>query len=114
MAAEAGVFSTHCSVRTRSLSPLYSNTNLNDIGWQNSATYGSVIGYNMYWIVVIIGFVLMRYNEKTGHWPFMKAKPATSPTIPESESGGSDEAVLENKKESESKIAPTDLKSAST
>lgn len=43
-------------------------------GWQNSATYGSVIGYNMFWIAVIVAFVLMRYNEKKGHWPFMKAK----------------------------------------
>lgn len=43
-------------------------------GWQNSATYGSVISYNMYWIAVIAAFVAMRYNERTGHWPFIKAK----------------------------------------
>ncbi|KAK2624308.1 hypothetical protein QTJ16_006258 [Diplocarpon rosae] len=43
-------------------------------GWQNSATYGSVISYNCYWIAVIIGFVLMRYKETKGHLPFMKAK----------------------------------------
>ncbi|MCJ1352941.1 MAG: hypothetical protein MMC33_002925 [Icmadophila ericetorum] len=45
------------------------------LGWQNSATYGSVISYNLYWIVVTIVFLSMRYNEKTGHWPFLKAKP---------------------------------------
>lgn len=28
----------------------------------------------MYWIAVIAGFVLLRYKEKTGHWPLMKAK----------------------------------------
>jgi len=44
------------------------------LGWQNSATYGSVISYNVYWIVVIAGFSALRYNEKKGHWPLMKAK----------------------------------------
>lgn len=43
-------------------------------GWQNSATYGSVISYNLYWIFVIAAFLALRYNEKTGHWPFVKAK----------------------------------------
>jgi high-affinity iron transporter len=46
------------------------------LGWQNSATYGSVISYNVYWIAVIIGFLLLRYKETTGHLPFMKAKAA--------------------------------------
>lgn len=44
------------------------------LGWQNSATYGSVISYNLYWLVVIVGFVLLRFKEKRGRWPFMKAK----------------------------------------
>ncbi|KAL2038954.1 hypothetical protein N7G274_008294 [Stereocaulon virgatum] len=48
------------------------------LGWQNSATYGSVISYNLYWIVIIVAFLAMRYNEKKGHWPFKKAKPAVS------------------------------------
>jgi len=43
------------------------------LGWQNSATYGSVISYNLYWIVVIIGFFAMRYREVKGHLPFTKA-----------------------------------------
>lgn len=46
-------------------------------GWQNSATYGSVISYNLYWIFVMAGFVVMRFREVKGRWPFMKAKPAT-------------------------------------
>ncbi|KAH6891175.1 iron permease FTR1/Fip1/EfeU [Thelonectria olida] len=46
-------------------------------GWTNSATYGSVISYNLYWIFVMTGFVVMRYKEKNGRWPFMKAKPVT-------------------------------------
>ncbi|KAF2683690.1 plasma membrane iron permease-like protein [Lentithecium fluviatile CBS 122367] len=33
-------------------------------GWQNSATYGSVISYNLYWLVVIVGFVWMGLGEK--------------------------------------------------
>jgi len=44
------------------------------LGWQNSATYGSVISYNVYWIVIIAAFLTMRYNEVKGHWPFMKPK----------------------------------------
>jgi len=44
------------------------------LGWQNSATYGSVISYNLYWLAVIVGFVVMRYRESKGHLPFMKAK----------------------------------------
>jgi len=43
------------------------------LGWQNSATYGSVLAYNFYWIAVIIAFVSMRYKEQRGHWPMMKA-----------------------------------------
>ncbi|KAH0541523.1 hypothetical protein FGG08_003998 [Glutinoglossum americanum] len=43
-------------------------------GWTNSATYGSVISYNLYWIAVSLGFFVMRYKEKTGHWPLIKPK----------------------------------------
>ncbi|KAI9739168.1 MAG: hypothetical protein M1834_007381 [Cirrosporium novae-zelandiae] len=43
------------------------------LGWQNSATVGSVVSYNVYWIVVIVGFLIMRYKERSGHWPFMKS-----------------------------------------
>ncbi|TVY38678.1 Plasma membrane iron permease [Lachnellula occidentalis] len=44
------------------------------LGWQNSATYGSVISYNIYWIAIITGFFVMRYKETTGHLPLLKAK----------------------------------------
>ncbi|KAI0901015.1 iron permease FTR1 [Annulohypoxylon nitens] len=44
------------------------------LGWTNSATYGSVISYNVYWIAIMIAFAVMRYKEVKGHWPFMKAK----------------------------------------
>ncbi|ODQ80349.1 hypothetical protein BABINDRAFT_132239 [Babjeviella inositovora NRRL Y-12698] len=42
------------------------------LGWQNSATYGSVIGYNIYWLCLIITVGLMLFEEKTGHLPFTK------------------------------------------
>ncbi|KAF3937564.1 hypothetical protein ABW19_dt0206569 [Dactylella cylindrospora] len=33
-------------------------------GWQNSATYGSVISYNLYWIFVIAYFLYRYFKEK--------------------------------------------------
>ncbi|KAK4042730.1 iron permease FTR1/Fip1/EfeU [Parachaetomium inaequale] len=45
-------------------------------GWTNSATYGSVLSYNLYWLCVIASFLVMRYREVKGHWPLMKPKDA--------------------------------------
>lgn len=42
------------------------------LGWQNSATYGSVISYNVYWLFIIATLSLMLYEEKNGHLPFLK------------------------------------------
>lgn len=44
------------------------------LGWQNSATYGTVISYNIYWLALIIALMLMLYEEKRGHLPFMNLK----------------------------------------
>ncbi|KAK4173266.1 putative plasma membrane iron permease [Triangularia setosa] len=45
------------------------------LGWNNSATYGSVLSYNLYWIVVIAAFLALRFKEVKGHWPvFQKSK----------------------------------------
>ncbi|KAK4964487.1 high-affinity iron permease [Elasticomyces elasticus] len=44
------------------------------LGWTNSATYGTVISYNLYWLLVIVAFASMHYNEKKGHWPLRKPK----------------------------------------
>ncbi|KAF4447775.1 high-affinity iron transporter [Fusarium austroafricanum] len=44
------------------------------LGWTNSATYGSVISYNLYWICVMAGFIIMRFKETHGRLPFQKAK----------------------------------------
>jgi high-affinity iron transporter len=44
------------------------------LGWQNSATYGSVIAYNVFWIFTIAGFVLLRIKETRGRLPFQKSR----------------------------------------
>ena len=44
------------------------------LGWQNSATYGSVIGYNLFWLAVILTFAAMSWREKKDAWPLMKAR----------------------------------------
>ncbi|EKJ79258.1 hypothetical protein SNK03_002463 [Fusarium graminearum] len=44
------------------------------VGWNNSATYGSVLAYNLYWVFVIAQFTAMAYKEDHGHWPLVKAK----------------------------------------
>lgn len=41
------------------------------LGWQNSATYGSVLSYNIYWLVLICLLGLMLFEEKKGHLPFV-------------------------------------------
>lgn len=43
------------------------------LGWQNSATYGSVLSYNLYWLGMIIALGLMLFEEKNGHLPFCKS-----------------------------------------
>ncbi|KAK1762021.1 plasma membrane iron permease [Phialemonium atrogriseum] len=39
------------------------------LGWQNSATYGSVIAYNVYWIALMLTIACMLYEERTGSLP---------------------------------------------
>lgn len=41
------------------------------LGWTNSATYGSVISYILYWIVVIVAFTSLTYEEKYGCLPIV-------------------------------------------
>lgn len=60
------------------------------LGWQNSATYGSVIAYNVYWIFIIAGFLAMIFYEKHGHYPLMKPRSKTD------EEAGSD-SELDNR-----------------
>ncbi|EXJ87322.1 high-affinity iron transporter [Capronia epimyces CBS 606.96] len=44
------------------------------LGWQNSATYGSVISYIVFWTVVVVSLILVRFKESRGHYPFMTTK----------------------------------------
>ena len=70
------------------------------LGWTNSATYGSVISYNLYWVTVMLVFFCMRYFEKRGHWPLMKPKEKSIDSDNEkgrSDSSDQDEAVLGEK-----------------
>ncbi|CCU82447.1 plasma membrane iron permease [Blumeria hordei DH14] len=54
----------------------------------DQTTYGSVISYNIYWITVIIGFLLMRFKEIHGHLPFRKTQqPDHSQTESDSDRG---------------------------
>lgn len=73
------------------------------LGWQNSATYGSVISYNLYWITVILAFVTMRYKEQHGHWPLMKAKGERRNSENSSDVGG----VFETEEKKASDEGPT-------
>lgn len=67
-------------------------------GWQNSATYGSVLSYNFYWLAVIIGFVLMRFHEQHGRLPFMKAKAKAVEDMSDNNSGSNVEVTGVSKK----------------
>ncbi|OAL38886.1 hypothetical protein AYO20_01637 [Fonsecaea nubica] len=42
------------------------------LGWQNTATYGSVISYNVYWIFIMVAITCMLYEERTGALPLEK------------------------------------------
>ncbi|KAH0837404.1 hypothetical protein Z517_00276 [Fonsecaea pedrosoi CBS 271.37] len=42
------------------------------LGWQNTATYGSVISYNVYWIFIMVAITCMLYEERTGVLPLEK------------------------------------------
>lgn len=33
-----------------------------------------MLAYNLYWVVVMVCFAVMRFQEKNGRLPFMKAK----------------------------------------
>lgn len=67
------------------------------LGWQNSATYGSVISYNLYWICVIAMFALMSFKEKHGRYPFMKAKAASRTAGEKTSDDSSSDHVLDGK-----------------
>lgn len=44
------------------------------VGWTNSATYGSVISYILYWLFAISWLEIRLYEEKEGRLPFVPVK----------------------------------------
>lgn len=70
-------------------------------GWNNSATYGSVISYNVFWIVTTISFLAMRYKEKRGHLPFLRHTDSASS---DEGSSGKTEYTNEAKLETKEKV----------
>lgn len=52
------------------------------LGWQNSATYGSVLAYNVYWIGIMVAIACMLYEERHGDLPGKKQILATAAKIP--------------------------------
>ncbi|KAI1076348.1 iron permease-like protein [Whalleya microplaca] len=78
------------------------------LGWQNSATYGSVISYNVYWIVIMLSFFAMRYREVKGHWPFLKAKQSSDKSVEQGSVSNNADASSENNGKSE--VAETTAK----
>ncbi|RMZ75894.1 hypothetical protein DV738_g5202, partial [Chaetothyriales sp. CBS 135597] len=52
------------------------------LGWQNTATYGSVLSYNIYWDFIIVVIICMLYEERTGSLPFAKQARSIGKKIP--------------------------------
>jgi high-affinity iron transporter len=52
------------------------------LGWQNSATYGSVISYNVYWIGIMMAVASLLYEERTGSLPLKNRILATLAKVP--------------------------------
>ncbi|KAL3241338.1 high-affinity iron permease FTR1 [Nakaseomyces bracarensis] len=41
------------------------------LGWQNTGYLSSILSYNIYWAVLIMVLMLMMYEERHGHLPFL-------------------------------------------
>ncbi|KAK4142758.1 iron permease FTR1/Fip1/EfeU [Dichotomopilus funicola] len=67
-------------------------------GWTNSATYGSVISYNLYWLCIMAYFIVMRYKEVKGHWPLMKPKKVAAASVSGGSRSGAEESVVSGDK----------------
>ncbi|KAM5436264.1 high-affinity iron permease [Microsporum ferrugineum] len=63
-------------------------------GWTNSASVGTVLSYNFYWIAVIVGFLSMIYYEKRGRWPLQKGG-ATTDGVASSDNSSSEQQAME-------------------
>lgn len=52
------------------------------LGWQNTATYGSVISYNVYWICLVLTVSCLLYEERNGSLPLKKQILTTMSKVP--------------------------------
>ncbi|KAI5457092.1 iron permease FTR1/Fip1/EfeU [Mariannaea sp. PMI_226] len=52
------------------------------LGWQNSATYGSVISYNIYWLGLVGAICCLMHEERTGALPFREPILRTLEKVP--------------------------------
>ena len=52
------------------------------LGWQNTATYGSVISYNVYWMCLVLTVTCLLYEERTGSLPLRKQVLSVMSKIP--------------------------------
>lgn len=52
------------------------------LGWQNSATYGSVISYNVYWVGIMVAVSCLLYEERNGSLPLKGKVLATLGKVP--------------------------------
>lgn len=43
-------------------------------GWNNTATYGSILSYNLYWIFIILMLKLKLFEERNGYLPIIPIK----------------------------------------
>ncbi|KAF9870499.1 iron permease FTR1 family protein [Colletotrichum karsti] len=77
------------------------------LGWTNSATYGSVIAYNVYWIFVMLVFFVLRFHELRGHWPLMKRKVSREEGVVGSGSEVQSEGRLSDQASGKEKGLPT-------
>ncbi|KAH3682903.1 hypothetical protein WICPIJ_006136, partial [Wickerhamomyces pijperi] len=44
------------------------------VGWNNTATYGSVLSYNLYWLFIVLMLRVKLYEERHGYLPFIPIK----------------------------------------
>lgn len=44
------------------------------VGWNNTATYGSVLSYNLYWLFVVLMLKAKLYEERHGYLPIIPIK----------------------------------------
>lgn len=44
------------------------------VGWNNTATYGSIFSYNIYWLLIVIMLKIKLYEEKHGFLPLIPHK----------------------------------------